>query len=79
MHTTGLSIKSVPKCVYCGVTCRIEVYDYAKVKGKQDDVVLQQNDAYCTQLQLQQNVSYATSSSENVQQKQYVYMYYVTH
>ena len=53
-------------------TCRIEVYDYIEVKGKQDDVVSQQNDAYYTQVQLQQNVCYATSSSENLQQQQYV-------
>ena len=41
------------------VTCRTEVYDYIEVKGKQADVLLQQN------------VSYVTSS-RNHQQQQYV-------
>ena len=36
-------------------------------------IVLQQNDAYCTQVQLQQNVSHVTFSSENHQQQQYVH------
>ena len=47
--------------------------DYAEVNQKQDDVILQQNEAYCTQVQLQQNVSYAaTSASTNDKQQQYV-------
>ena len=38
--------------------------------------MLQQNDAYCAQVQLQQNVSYFTSTSENHQQQQYVHVLY---
>ena len=53
--------------------CRVEVSDYAEVKGKQDHVtmMLQQNDA---QVQLQQNVSYVHTSFRNQQQQQYVYL-----
>ena len=36
--------------------------------------MLQQNDAYCAQVQLQQNVSYVTSTGENHQQQQYVHV-----
>ena len=42
---------------------RVDVYEYAEVDQKQDDVVLQQNEANCTQVQLQQNVCYAATSS----------------
>ena len=46
--------------------CRFDVDVYAEVNQKQDDVVLQQNEAYCTQVQLQQNVcNGATSASTN--------------
>ena len=38
--------------------------------------MLQQNDAYCAQVQLQQNVSYVTSTGENHQQQQYVHVLY---
>ena len=50
---------------------RVDVNDYAEVNHEQDDVMLQQNEAYCTQVQLQQNVSYiATSTSTNDKQQQ---------
>ena len=56
--------------------CRAHVYDDAEIQSSriQDDVVLQQNDAYSTQVQLEQNVSYVTSSSENHQHQQYVHL-----
>ena len=56
--------------------CRAHIYDYAEIQSSrmQDDVVLQQNDAYSTQVQLEQNVSYVTSSSEYHQQQQYVHL-----
>ena len=54
----------VYKCVI--PACRIDS-DYVEVDyGKQaDSVVLQQNAAYCTQAQLQQNVSYITSTEND--------------
>ena len=51
------------------MSCRIHIY--SEVNHKQDDVELQQNAAYCTQVQLQQNVCYgAASFSANDQQQQ---------
>ena len=48
-------------------TCRIDS-DYVEVddgKPADDGVVLQENAAYCSQVQLQQNVSYVTSTENN--------------
>ena len=48
-------------------TCRIDS-DYVEVddgKPVDDGVVLQENAAYCSQVQLQQNVSYITSTENN--------------
>ena len=43
---------------------------YTEVNHKQDDLVLQQNEAYCTQVQLQQNVCYAATSASANDKKQ---------
>ena len=50
------------------MSCRIHIY--SEVNHKQDDVELQQNAAYSTEVQLQQNVCYAASFSANDQQQQ---------
>ena len=46
-------------------TCRIDS-DYAEIDEETtDSVVLQQNAAHCSQVQLQQNVFYITSTENN--------------
>ena len=54
---------------------RYEACIYDEVQDSQDDV-LQQNDAYSTQVvQLKQNVCYDSFSGENFQQQRYNYKY----
>ena len=54
------------------IPCREDVY--AAIDREQNDVALQQNEAYCTRVQLRQNVCYATTSSANTNDKQQTYV-----
>ena len=51
----------------CYIRCARIDSDYVEVDDVQpaDTVVLQQNAAYCSQVQLQQNVSYITSTEND--------------
>ena len=64
-------------CMSCTLTCRVDLYDYVRVK-EEPPIELQQNEAYCTRVQLQQNVCYSTSFGENDQQQQQYVSYSFT-